>query len=86
MFHRRQVHEHNGGVADEKYIVDSGDKSVRLGQEIRESQSSAHKLIGLVAKMAENLHRGFHDIFPPEGQPIARYEESKKIRMARTRG
>lgn len=80
MFHRRQVYVHNGGVTDEKYMTDSGDKSVRLGQAIRETQSSAHRLIGLVAKMAENLHRGFHDIFPPEAQPIARYEESRKVR------
>lgn len=84
MFHRRQVYEHNGGVVDEKYMTDSGDKSVRLGQEIRETQSSAHRLIGLVAKMAENLHRGFHDIFPPEAQPVTRYEERKKARVART--
>ena len=24
MFHRKQVHEHKGGEADEKYIADSG--------------------------------------------------------------
>jgi hypothetical protein len=70
MFHRRHVYEHNGGVVDEKYMNDSGDTSVRLGQAIRETQASAHRLIGLVEKMAENLHRGFHEIFPPEQQPI----------------
>ena len=65
-------------MVDEKYLADSGDKSVRLGQAVRETQASAHKLISLVNKMAENLHRGFHDIFPPEAEPIARFDESKK--------
>ena len=78
MFHRRHVYEHNGGVVDEKYLDDSGDKTVRFGQAIRETQSSVHRLIGVVAKMAENLHHGFHDIFPLEAQPIARHEENKK--------
>jgi hypothetical protein len=79
MFHRRHIHEHNGSVADEKYLADSGDKSVRFGQEIRETQRSAHRLISLVSEMVKSLHRGFHDIFPPEPQPITRYEESKKF-------
>ena len=81
MFHRRHIYEHNGGVADEKYLADSSDNSVRLGQAVRETQSSAHRLIGLVKKMAESLHRGFHDIFSPEAEPITRYAEQKK-RMA----
>jgi hypothetical protein len=74
-FHRRHVYEHNGGVVDAKYLTDSEDKSVRLGQEIRETQSAAHRLIGLVARMAQNLQRGFHDIFPPEAEPIERHKE-----------
>src|SRR5262249_11660030 len=75
MFHRRHVYEHNGGVVDTKYISDSGEATVRLGQEIRETQSSAHRLIGAVLKMAKNLHQGFHDIFPPEAEPIAQHRE-----------
>jgi hypothetical protein len=78
MFHRRHVYEHNGSVVDEKYLKDSGDTTVRLRQEIRESQTSAHRIIGLVAKMAENLHNGFHDIFPPEAEPVRRYSERMK--------
>ena len=81
MFHRRHVYEHNGGVVDAKYLTDSGDATVRLGQEIRETQSSAHRLIGVVVKMAKNLHRGFHDIFPPEAEPIAQHSE-RQGRMA----
>jgi len=77
MFHRRHVYEHNGGEADEKYIADSGDKSVRLKQALRETQQSAHQFTNLVAKMARNLHRGFHDIFPPEQEPISFYAKTK---------
>lgn len=86
MFHRRHVYEHNGGVVDEKYIKDSGDTTVRLRQEIHESQASAHRIIGLIAKMAENLHNGFHDIFPPETEPVRRYSERMKRQRQSTRG
>ena len=78
MFHRRHIHEHNGSVVDEKYLTDSGDKSVRLGQAVTETQSSVHRLITLIKKMAENLHHGFHDIFPPEAEPIARFVPSRR--------
>ena len=44
MFHRRHVYEHQGGEADEKYIVDSGDTSVRPKQALHETQESAHRL------------------------------------------
>jgi hypothetical protein len=80
MFHRRHVYEHNAGEVDEKYLKDSGDTSVRLKQAIHETQASAHRLIGLVAKIAENLHNGFRDIFPPEAAPIRRHAERKKMR------
>ena len=52
---------------------------------MRETQSAAHRLIGLVKRMAENLHSGFHDIFPPEAEPIARHEESKRRRASVSR-
>jgi len=64
LFHRRHVYEHLGGEADQKYIDESGD-AVRLKQALHETQESAHRLVGLVMKMAGNLHRGFHEIFPP---------------------
>jgi hypothetical protein len=76
--HRRHVYEHNGGGVDEKDIADSGDTSVRLRQEIHESQASTHRIIGFVAKMAENLHSDFHDIFPPEAEPVRRHAETMK--------
>jgi hypothetical protein len=70
MFHRRHVYEHNGGEADDKYIADSGDTSARPKQALRETQESAHRLAGLVVRLARNLHRGFHEIVPPETKPI----------------
>jgi hypothetical protein len=73
MFHRRHVYEHKGGEADEKYIEDSGDNSVRPKQLLRETVESAHRIAGLVEKMAANLHRGFQEIFPPEQGPIKRH-------------
>ena len=84
MFHRRHVYEHNGGVADEKYLQDSGDAGVRLHQHMRETQEDAHRLIGLVSRMAKALHLGFHDIFPPEAFPIQihRERQDRKARAA----
>jgi hypothetical protein len=79
MFHRRHVYEHKGGEADEKYIADSGDTLVRPKQALRENQESAHRLTSLVVRMARNLHRVFHEIFPPEKEPIGRHEKRQKM-------
>lgn len=76
MFHRRHVYEHRGGEADEKYIRDSGDQ-VRMKQALRETQESAHRTASLVVKLATNLHKGFHDIFPPIQGPIQLYARRK---------
>lgn len=82
MFHRRHVYEHNGGEADEKYIADSGDASVRPKQALHETQESAHRIASLVTKMAANLHKGFHEIFPPEQGPIDWYAKRKQAMAA----
>jgi hypothetical protein len=66
MFHRRHVYEHNGGEADEKYIADSGDASVRPKQALRETQESANRIVSIILRMCENLHAGFHEIFPTQ--------------------
>ncbi len=79
MFHRRHVYEHNGGEVDEKYLRDSGDASVRLKQALRETQESAHNFASLVGRMAANLHKGFHDIFPPDPDPIAEFDAERSI-------
>ena len=75
MFHRRHVYEHRGGEADEKYIEDSGDKSVRVKQALRETQESAHRIASLVQKVSKNLHAGFHEIVPVEQAPIDRHQK-----------
>lgn len=74
MFHRRHVYEHKGGEADEKYIAESGDSLVRPKQLLREIPGSAHRIAELVLRMATNLHRGFHEILPPEEEPIKRHQ------------
>lgn len=82
-FHRRHVYEHNGGEADDKYIRDSGDTSVRPKQVIRESQQNAFDITSLVMKMGKNMHEGFHDIFPPEAQPIKMLQRKRAERKRR---
>jgi hypothetical protein len=80
MFLRRHVHEHNGGVVDQQYLDESGDTSVKLGQALREHAEDVFKLTGLIVKMARNLHRDFHVLFPPVAEPI-RYETERKARL-----
>jgi hypothetical protein len=79
MFHRRHVYEHNGGEADAKYIADSGDTAVREKQMLRETREGAHRIAGLVQRMATNLHRGFHEIFPPIAAPIDQHARHMEI-------
>jgi hypothetical protein len=74
MFYRRHVYEHKAGEADEKYIAESGDTSVRPKQALHETQESAHRIAGLVTKMATNLHNGFHEILPPDEGPIRQHQ------------
>jgi hypothetical protein len=82
MFCRRHVYEHNGGQVDERYLQESGDTTVRLKQALREDVGSLHRFANSVARMASNLHEGFHQIFPPEQGPIEAFQD-KKARMAR---
>jgi hypothetical protein len=62
MFLRRHVYEHNGGEVDQQYLDASSDTTVRLKQHIRETREDVHRLIGLVQKVASNLHGGFHEL------------------------
>ncbi len=66
MFHRRHVFEHRAGVADSKYLVNSGDTTVKEGQAIREKKANADRLIEGLLKMARNVDEDFHNIFPPD--------------------
>lgn len=82
-FHRRHVFEHNGGEVDETYLRDSGDTTVKLKQLIRESQGDANELLGLLLRVAKNLHDGFHELIPPVPGPIDLYEEIKSRTQSR---
>ncbi len=80
MFRRRQIYEHNGSVADEKYLAESGDSTVRKGQVVHQSMESAHRIMSLIAKMGQALHQGFHEIFPPEAGPIDEYKRREALK------
>ena len=82
MFHRRHVFEHDGGQATERYIRESGDTGVAEGVLIRETRGNVHRLIGLLSRVAANVDRGFHELFPPEEQPIA-WERERQAHIKR---
>lgn len=70
MMHRRHIFEHNAGVADPRYVRESGDLEAREGVLIRETRENAHRLIGRLGRMLENFDADFHAIFPPTQWPI----------------
>lgn len=78
-FGRRHLFEHNGGVVDEKYVSDTQDETVRVGQLVREDQANANRLIGLIQKMIENFDTDFHVLFPPTPEPIREQERRAAI-------
>jgi hypothetical protein len=82
MMHRRHVYEHNGGVADERYVRESGDDDAREGVLIRETQANAHRLIGVLTRIVDNFDADFHEIFPPTEWPI-KYFRERRVRRAR---
>ena len=67
MFHRRHVYEHNGGEADQKYIDDSGDTSVRVKQLLRESADSSLHIIDVELIRSAGLI-GSHSARPMDWQ------------------
>jgi hypothetical protein len=79
MFFRRHIYEHNGGEADEKYIQESGDRSVKPKQLLRETSENAYRIIALVQKMSQNLTSAFEDILPPLEGPIKRKQKYAPI-------
>jgi len=80
MMKRRHVYEHNAGVADERYVQDSGDTTVQVGALIRETQENAHKLIGRLTRVLENFDKDFHEIFPPTPWPIDFHQKQMALR------
>ena len=82
MFHRRHVHEHKGGEVDQKYLDDTGDANLRLGQRISETKDELHKFFNESLKLAQNLHAGFHELYPIQKTPIE-YERSRRDNLKR---
>jgi hypothetical protein len=80
MFARRHVYEHKGGVADERYLEESGDSAVRVGELLRESRESAQRLSTLVLRTARNLQDGFHELVPPVEEAIKFGQQWRKPR------
>jgi hypothetical protein len=75
MLERRHVYEHNGGVADERYVKRSGDNLWRVGDLIRETEQNAHKLLSTLPILAQNLHDDFHEIFTLTEWPVKYFDE-----------
>ncbi|WP_347330778.1 hypothetical protein [Marinimicrobium locisalis] len=82
MFLRRHVYEHDGGVATQRYVDDSGDSNIEKGDLIRETAENAHKLIGGLNRMISTFENDFQEIFEPEQYCI----EVEKKRKRRTGG
>ena len=78
MFHRRHLYTHNGAIADQKYIDDSGDTSVAAGQLLKgEAKEDVIRATQTIVKMARNLREGFHSIIPVNPLPISYHDKSK---------
>ena len=83
MMHRRHVFEHLGGVADEKYVSESGDPGARVGDLLREDIENCHRLIGLLNRMIANMEADFHEIFQPTEWPVKHFQELNERRKRR---
>jgi hypothetical protein len=82
MFSRRHVYEHDGGVATQRYVEESGDVGIVKGDLIRETLESANKLIGCLNRMMSTFDNNFHEMFKPEPFCIE-LENDRKKRMDR---
>ncbi|MEK6762735.1 MAG: hypothetical protein AABY96_08475 [Nitrospirota bacterium] len=78
MFFRRHLYEHNGGEVDQKYLDNTGEANLQVKQYIREKQEDVHELLSSLVKMARNVHSGFHQLLPPDQDPIQAFEDKKK--------
>jgi hypothetical protein len=75
MFHRRHLFTHRGGIVDAKYLEESGDRTVQMGQLIRETNGNAHHLLSILMRISRNLHQGYHSIIPTHQEPIRHHQE-----------
>jgi hypothetical protein len=75
---KRHVFEHNGGIVDRRYLEKAGDQSVRIGQRLSVDSSTVFALANTMMKCAENIHSGFHAIFPVRAEPITEFSKKSK--------
>lgn len=81
MMHRRHIFEHNAGVADKRYVQESGDSDAREGVLVRESQENAHQLIAALSRATENFDKDFHEIFSPTRWPIEYFQRRQRAQQ-----
>lgn len=84
MMERRHLYEHNNGVADARYLRESGDTDWREGDLVRETQANAHRLLGLLVQLTTNMQEDFHEISPLTEWPV-NYHRQRQERMAARR-
>ena len=82
MFFRRHVYEHDGGVATQRYVEESGDGGIEKGDLIRETAENAHRLIGSLNRMISTFESDFHEMFQPEAFCIE-IEKDRRKRMVK---
>lgn len=78
MFYRRHVYEHDGGVASQRYVEESGDVGIEIGDLIRETADNAHKFIGCLNRMITTFENDFHEMLEPEAFCIEIEKERKE--------
>jgi hypothetical protein len=79
MMQRRHVFEHNAGVADQRYVRESGDPDARDGDLIRETRENAHRLMNGLVRIVENFDAEFHQIVPPTAWPIDYHQRRQQM-------
>ena len=80
MFYHRHVYEHDGGVATQRYVEESGDSNIEKGYLIRETLENANKLIGCLNRMISTFESDFHEMYEPHPFCIE-VESHRKKRM-----
>ncbi len=78
MFFRRHVYEHDGGVATQRYVEESGDVVLAKGDLIRETADNAHKLIGCLNRMISTFESDFQELYKPDAFCIEIEKERRK--------
>lgn len=78
MFFRRHVYEHDGGVATQRYVEESGDAGIEKGDLIRETAENAHKFIGCLNRMITTFETDFHEMIEPEAFCIEIEKDRRK--------